>query len=99
MKVSEMSLYPNSGRVKSAQLVGTKKTLTVTGADLRRKFSLPSTLFDMKLDGGEIIFTGYGRGHGVGMSQQGAKTLAEKSWTYDKILAHYYSGTKLKKLY
>ncbi|MBR2518305.1 MAG: SpoIID/LytB domain-containing protein [Selenomonadaceae bacterium] len=89
----------DSGRVKSAQLVGTKKTLMVSGADLRRKFSLPSTLFDMKLDGGEVIFTGYGRGHGVGMSQQGAKTLAEKSWTYDKILAHYYSGTKLKKLY
>lgn len=89
----------SSGRVKTAQLVGTKRTLTVSGADLRRKFSLPSTLFDMKLDGGEVIFTGYGRGHGVGMSQQGAKTLAEKSWTYDKILAHYYSGTKLKKLY
>ena len=89
----------SSGRVKTAQLVGTKKTLTVSGADLRRKFSLPSTLFDMKLDGGEVIFTGYGRGHGVGMSQQGAKTLAEKSWAYDKILSHYYSGTKLKKLY
>ena len=70
----------SSGRVKSAQLVGTKKTLTISGIDLRRKFSLPSTLFDMKLDGGEVIFTGYGRGHGVGMSQQGAKTLAEKSW-------------------
>ena len=89
----------SSGRVKTAQLVGTKKTLTISGTDLRRKFSLPSTLFDMKLDGGEVIFTGYGSGHGVGMSQQGARTLAEKSWTYEKILAHYYSGTKLKKLY
>ncbi len=89
----------SSGRVKSAQLVGTKKTLTISGADLRRKFSLPSTLFDMKLSGDEVIFTGYGRGHGVGMSQQGAKTFAEKFWTYDKILSHYYSGTKLKKLY
>ena len=89
----------SSGRVKTAQLVGTKRTLTVTGADLRRKFSLPSTLFDMKLSGGEVIFTGYGRGHGVGMSQQGAKTLAEQAWTYDRILSHYYSGTKLKKLY
>ena len=89
----------SSGRVKSAQLVGTKKTLTISGIDLRRKFSLPSTLFDMKLSGDEVIFTGYGRGHGVGMSQQGAKTFAEKNWTYDKILSHYYSGTKLKKLY
>ena len=89
----------NSGRVKSVQLVGTKKTLTVTGSDMRRKFSLPSTLFDMKLDGGEVVFTGYGSGHGVGMSQQGAKSYAEKGWKFDKILAHYYSGTKLKKLY
>ena len=89
----------DSGRVKSVQLVGTKKTLTVTGSDMRRKFSLPSTLFDMKLDGGEVVFTGYGSGHGVGMSQQGAKSYALKDWKFDKILSHYYSGTKLKKLY
>lgn len=89
----------DSGRVKTAQLVGTKKTLTVTGTDLRRKFSLPSTLFDVKLDGGQVVFTGYGSGHGVGMSQQGAKSYALKGWKFDKILSHYYSGTKLKKLY
>ena len=89
----------SSGRVKSAEIVGTKKTLTISGVDLRRKFSLPSTLFDMKLSGGEVIFTGYGSGHGVGMSQKGAKAFAENGWDYKKILAHYYSGTKLKKLY
>ena len=50
----------SSGRVKSAQIIGTKKTVTLTGNDLRRKFSLPSTLFDMKLNGDEIVFTGYG---------------------------------------
>ena len=89
----------SSGRVKSAQIVGTKKTVTLTGNDLRRKFSLPSTLFDIKIDGDEIIFTGYGRGHGVGMSQIGARDYAGNGWSYEKILAHYYSGTKLKKLY
>ena len=89
----------SSGRVKSAQIVGTKRTLTITGADLRRKFSLPSTLFDMKIEQGEIIFTGYGHGHGVGMSQVGARDYAGNGWSYEKILAHYYSGTKLKKLY
>ena len=88
-----------SGRVKSAQIVGTKKTVTLTGNDLRRKFSLPSTLFDMKLDNDEIIFTGYGRGHGVGMSQVGARDYAGKGWDYSKILSHYYKDTKLKKLY
>lgn len=88
-----------SGRVKSAQIVGAKKTLDFTGNELRKKFSLPSTLLNMKLDGETIIFTGFGNGHGVGMSQRGARTYAEESWTYDKILAHYYKGTKLKKVY
>ena len=88
-----------SGRVKSAQVVGSKRTLTLTGNDFRRKFSLPSTLFDIKLDGDEIIFTGYGRGHGVGMSQIGARDYAKDGWNYKKILAHYYKDTKLKKLY
>ena len=89
----------SSGRVKSAKIVGSKKTLTITGNDLRRKFSLPSTLFDIKLDGNEIIFTGYGHGHGVGMSQVGARNYAINGWSYEKILAHYYKDTKLKKLY
>ena len=89
----------SSGRVKSAQIISTKKTLTISGTDLRRKFSLPSTLFDMTLDGDEIIFTGYGRGHGVGMSQIGARNYAGEGWAYEKILAHYYKETKLKKLY
>lgn len=85
----------SSGRVRSAQINGEK----FTGSELRQKFSLPSTLFDMKLDKGEIIFTGYGRGHGVGMSQRGAKYYAASGWSYEKILTHYYTGTELKKLY
>ena len=89
----------SSGRVKSAQVVGTRKTVTISGNDLRRKFSLPSTLFDMTFAGGEVVFTGYGRGHGVGMSQVGAKSYAEDGWSYKKILAHYYKGTELKKVY
>lgn len=88
-----------SGRVKSAQVIGSKKTLTLEGTEFRRKFSLPSTLFDIKIDGDEVIFTGYGHGHGVGMSQVGARDYAKNGWSYQKILAHYYSGTKLKKLY
>lgn len=91
----EASDRTSSGRVKSAQINGKN----FTGQELRQKFSLPSTLFDMKLDGEEIIFAGYGHGHGVGMSQLGAKNYAKNGWSYEKILAHYYKDTKLKKLY
>ena len=105
IKLSKMTIgkeandRTSSGRVKSAQIVGAKKTLTIEGGELRRKFSLPSTLFDMKIDGEEVVFTGYGHGHGVGMSQVGARDYARNGWSYQKILAHYYSGTKMKKLY
>ena len=88
-----------SGRVKTAQIIGTKKTLQLTGNELRSKFSLPSTLFDIKISHGKIIFEGYGYGHGVGMSQNGANAYAKSGWDYKKILAHYYRNTILKKLY
>lgn len=101
IKLSKMSIGKGSGdrslsgRVKFV-LINDKK---FTGADMRRKYSLPSTLFDMKLEGNTIIFTGYGRGHGVGMSQIGAKSYAQNGWSYKKILEHYYRGAELKKVY
>ena len=42
-----------------------------------------------------LIIEGAGDGHGVGMSQYGALGLAKHGWTYQAILAHYYSGTAL----
>jgi stage II sporulation protein D len=46
---------------------------------------------------GKARFTirGAGFGHGVGMSQYGALGYAQHGWTYDRILAHYYTGTGL----
>ena len=88
-----------SGRVKFLKIIGSNKTVQMKGDEVRRKFSLPSTLFDVKIENNEIIFFGYGKGHGVGLSQYGAKFYAEKGWKYDKILAHYYKGATLKKLY
>ena len=87
-----------SGRVKFANLVG-NKTVKITGDKFRAKFSLPSTLFDMTISGDEVIFSGFGYGHGVGMSQHGANNFAKAGWKYDKILLHYYKGAELKKLY
>jgi len=39
-----------------------------------------------------IVISGEGWGHGVGMSQWGARILADEGATYDEILSHYYSG-------
>ncbi len=40
-------------------------------------------------------FSGGGWGHGVGMSQYGAKGMADSGFTYDAILSHYYPGTEI----
>ncbi len=41
---------------------------------------------------GDFVFTTYGWGHGVGMSQYGAQYFAkEMGWGYRKILSHYYT--------
>ena len=40
----------------------------------------------------------HGYGHGVGLSQYGAKYMAENGADYREILAHYYPGTELTRL-
>ena len=42
-----------------------------------------------------FVASGRGWGHGVGMSQYGALGFANEGWTYDRILAHFYSGAAL----
>lgn len=42
--------------------------------------------------GREFVFTGQGWGHQVGMSQFGAKAMADQGLLYTAILAHYYGG-------
>jgi stage II sporulation protein D len=41
-------------------------------------------------------FQGRGWGHGIGMSQYGAKQMAAEGFTYNEILEHYYTGVTIK---
>ena len=43
-----------------------------------------------------LLVKGYGAGHGVGMSQWGAKTMAERGASFREILKHYYTGVQIK---
>lgn len=88
-----------SGRVKTMTVKGTKGTATLSGTTWRSLLGLKSTLFDAKLTKDAVTFTGYGSGHGLGISQWGAKRLAESGKSYADILHHYYTGTTLQQLY
>ena len=43
----------------------------------------------------EFTFEGRGYGHGVGLGQYGAEGYARQGWTYDRILAHFYTATTI----
>jgi len=89
-----------SGRVKNVTFVGKRGRATMTGNDLRNMLGLKSTLFSMSLNRHVVFIQGYGWGHGLGMSQYGAKAYADSEhWDYQKILQHYYQGAQLNKLY
>ena len=60
---------------------------------------LPSAFFVMDKDGQEITFYGGGYGHGVGMSQNGVKAMADAGISYEEILKHYYTGVGLGFIY
>ena len=81
-----------SGYVDSLPVCGQ----TVQGTALRKALGLRSACFTVVCQSGTFSFTTRGYGHGVGMSQWGAKALAEQGADYRAILAHYYPGTELR---
>lgn len=85
-----------SGRVKAMTVTGTKGSVTLSGNAWRSLLGLKSALFDAKLTKDTVTFTGFGAGHGLGISQWGAKRLAETGKSYADILHHYYTGVTLQ---
>lgn len=69
-----------------------------SGLQLRRKLGLRSTAFTVSVQNDVIFFHTKGYGHRVGMSQQGADTMAELGSSFEEILAYYYPGTALEKI-
>ncbi len=90
-----------SFRVVRLAVEHSRGTATLKGTDFRRLVGydvLKSTLFVPVLIDGAVRFEGRGWGHGVGLSQFGAKGMAERGYAYPQILAHYYPGTSLATL-
>ncbi len=65
------------------------------GNDLRMILSLRSPSFTVSFADGTFTFHVTGYGHGVGMSQYGANTLAKQGFTAEEIVGHYFSGTSI----
>lgn len=83
----------STGRIKKVSING-KEFL---GKDVASKLKLRSNYFEIKKENENIIINTKGYGHGVGMSQYGALSMAKKGYKYDQILKHYYTGVEIQK--
>lgn len=83
----------NSGRVMRIRF----GNIEISGVETRKIFNLKSTNFDIVV-GENIIFNVIGYGHGVGLSQTGANSMAKLGNDFEEIIKHYYSGVALEKI-
>ncbi|RKY34869.1 MAG: hypothetical protein DRP78_06065 [Candidatus Omnitrophota bacterium] len=96
-----------SSHIKSIEIVDINGRFIVKKELVIRRMlgNLRSSMFniDVKLDKNghaeEFLFYGGGWGHGVGMCQVGAATMAQKGYSYSDILKFYYTDIDLKKMY
>lgn len=74
---------------------------TISGPSLRLALGaqvMRSTMFTrLEVQGGRLIAEGKGFGHGVGMSQWGAKALAEQGKSPSEIVQYFFKGTRIQK--
>lgn len=93
-RVSVLSRSP-SGRVDSLEVVGAAGSVRLTRSqldDVAGLWGLKSMRFSVT---GALTLSGEGWGHGVGMSQDGARALAAQGYDYTQILGYYYPNTRL----
>ena len=106
LKNIEILNITSTGRIKNVKLIGAYDSDQMSGVDLRNRLGLKSNFVRFKfyeedlnnkfpVKKGLIVF-GLGSGHGVGMSQWGAKYMASKGQKAEKILKHFYSGVQIK---
>lgn len=87
--------YVDGNYVSDISVDGQK---TISGRKLRESvlgYKLKSSAFDVYFDGSDFVFTTYGYGHGVGMSQNGANILGKQGYSYVDILKFYFTGIEV----
>lgn len=86
-------------RVHKVAIETNKGTVYVKGNDFRLKLGptkLRSLWFTLEKRGSSYVFRGRGYGHGVGLSQWGARRRAQAGQDYRQILDAYYFGTEFR---
>lgn len=83
--------YTEGQRVKTIKI----GNLNLSGVEIRNIFGLKSAKFEININEDNIAFKVIGYGHGVGMSQTGADSLAKQGKNYEYIIKHFYTGVEI----
>ena len=102
-KYSDISIdFTNSDDIKILEYTESTRVKTVkfgnheiSGVEARTLFGLKSTNFEISRDGNNIKFSVKGYGHGVGMSQTGADSMAKNGSKAEEIIKHFYTGVEI----
>ena len=90
-KPIEILEYTDGNRVKTIRF----GNLNLSGVEVRTLLGLRSANFTFEIIGDSVKFSVKGYGHGVGMSQTGADSLAKQGKNYEEIIKHYYTGVEI----
>lgn len=86
--------YTEGGRVNKIKI----GNLELSGVEMRNIVGLKSANFKVGISEDNIQFIVIGYGHGVGMSQTGANTLAEAGSSCEEIIKHFYTGVEISNI-
>ncbi len=92
-----------SGRIVEMRVLTSKDYLDLKGFIIKEFFGLkdlPQEIIKITNQNNEVekfIFKGRGKGHGVGLCQEGAFTMAKMKRNYKEILLHYYKDIDIVK--
>ena len=90
----EILEYTDGDRIKSIKI----GNLKLSGVEVRTIFGLKSAKFQINIEENNVKFNVIGYGHGVGMSQTGANSMAKQGKNYEYIIKHYYTGVEITNL-
>ena len=86
--------YTDGNRVKKIKI----GNLELSGVEVRNILGLKSANFEVTISDEKIKFKVIGYGHGVGMSQTGADSLAKEGKNYEDIIHHYYTNVEIENI-
>lgn len=99
IKTIKVAKTDKAGLVQQVSVKGQHKIITVPGKKLYSLLSkVRSFCFDIIMNANDVIFTGRGIGHHMGLCQWGAREMVRQGYDYKSILSFYYPDTNFMRL-